>query len=329
MTHLDFRVLKRTVAITQVLAAKGLTEHFKKRGDRLIGPCPIHNGDNRSAFVVSLSKNLWHCFSRCNAGGDVVELVRRLDGLDYRETAERLASLASLVPPNASNFQQNGSLAEPLGPRNGCFRPYPRRLRLNPSTPFLLNKGVTASTASSFEAGAYLGRGFLEDCIGVRLHDLSGKPLGYAGRRLNGQHAMAHGKWKFPPRFPKNEILYGYHRLVNPRQLCVVEGPWSVMRLHQIGVAAVALLGANLSGVQRHVLANASDVTIMLDGDSTGRAASIRVQQALQAVDIKVHTAALPDNLDPDDLSDHQLKSFATLGFRRPSFGNVYRRSGD
>ncbi|MCP4549615.1 MAG: toprim domain-containing protein [bacterium] len=307
--HLDFKVLKQSVAIAQVLAAKGLTEHFKKRGDRLIGPCPIHNGDNRSAFVVSLSENLWHCFSRCHAGGDVVELVRRLDGLNYRQTAERLASLASLVPPTASHFQQSGSLAEPLGQPRKRFHPYSRRLLLDPSTPFLLNKGITASTASSFEAGAYHGRGFLDGCIGVRLHDLSGKPLGYAGRRLNGQHASANGKWKFPPRLPKNQILYGYHRLGNPRRLCVVEGPWSVMRLHQIGVPAVALLGAHLSGIQRHVLANASAVTIMLDGDPTGRAASLRVQQALQA-DIKVHTAALPDNLDPDDLSDQQLKSY-------------------
>ena len=322
-THLDFKLLKQTVSISQVLAAKGLTNHFKKRGDKLIGPCPIHGGDNPSAFVVSISKNLWYCFSGCRAGGDVVDFVRRLDRLSYRETALRLASLASLAslsPPSASASHSCRNTApsdakphtdpqprkEISSSRLQPFRPYTRRLFLDHDSPFLQHKGISKATARTFEAGAYHGLDFLQDCIGVRLHDPSGNPLGYLGRRLDHQQAMTYGRWKLPTLLPKRHILYGLHRVANllRRGLCIVECPWGVMRRHQLGVPVVA----HLSATQRQLLTNAAKIVILLDGDSTGRLASLQIKQAL--IDTtEVQLSDIPDGLDPDDLSDQQLKS--------------------
>lgn len=92
--HLDFRLLKRQVTIQTVLADNGLLHTFRRRGDRWTGPCPLHAGDNPRAFVITPSRNLWYCFTRCQVGGDVVELARRLLHLSYLETAHYLASLA-------------------------------------------------------------------------------------------------------------------------------------------------------------------------------------------------------------------------------------------
>jgi DNA primase len=319
-SHLDFKILKNTVSISQVLAAKGLTNQFKKRGDRLFGPCPIHGGDNPSAFVVSISKNQWYCFSQCRTGGDVIELVRRLDHLSYRQTAARLASLTSLSPLSPMGQSTASSAAKPHADRQSRqehpsrrvqpFRPYTRRLFLDPDSPFLQQKGISTRTARAFEAGVYHGPGFLQDCIGVRLHDSSGKPLGYLGRRLDRQQAMTYGKWKLPSRLPKRQILYGFHRVANflHRALCIVECPWGVMRLHQLGVPAVALLGAYLSEPQRQLLTTVKRVVIILDGDSTGRTASTQVKESLiDTTDVKI--VNLPDNLDPDELSDQEFKS--------------------
>ncbi len=329
--HLDFQVLKRTVTVEQVLAARGIDELFKKRGDRLIGPCPIHGGDNPTAFVVSISKNLWHCFSGCQAGGDVVELVRRLDHISYRETAERLASLASsssLSEPtntprqDAASPHADQSMHQRLRKRQPPMRcqpsrPYTRRLDLDPTSSFLRDKGISASTARSFEAGVYSGLGFLQGCVGVRLHDLSGNPLGYAGRRLNSKLVTSYGKWKLPKGLPKSQILYGYHRVAAflDQSLCIVEGPWDVMRLHQIGVPAVAILGAHLSAAQHLALRSASSLVILLDGDATGRTASLRIKRTLNnTTDVRI--VILPDRLDPDDLSDQQLRSLLANVFQ-------------
>jgi len=300
--YLNFAYLKRRVSIVTVLKTKGVMAQFKTRADQLFGPCPVHGGDNPNAFVVSLSKNIWHCFTGCNAGGDIIELVRRLYGKDYRQTAAFLSSLADTAPTS-----QTVCLAHY---RKKSFRPFTARLRLDASTPWLQKKQINPETAKRFEAGAYQGAGFLKECIAVRLHDLLGHPIGYTGRQLNPNLAKQYGKWKFPPGLPKNEILYNFHRIRsgNPMAVVVVECPWGVMRLDQLNIPAVALLGIHLSSLQLDVLKKLSRVVLMLDGDYAGRSATIRIRKALEPY-TKVHCITLPSDLDPDDLTDNALLS--------------------
>ncbi len=299
--HLTFKYLKRQVSIAAVLQDKGLITAFRKRADQLVGPCPVHGGDNPNAFVISLSKNIWHCFTQCDAGGDLVEMVRRLDNKTYRQTAAYLASLANI--PKASFRVQQTHKTKP-------FRPFTRSLTLNPSTPWLNKKGISSLTAKRFEAGAYDAPGFLNGCIGVRLHDLQGQPIGYAGRRLHPKQVQLYGKWKLPPALPKSSLLYNFHRLRSyaPISLVIVEGPWAVMRLAQLNIPAVALLGIHLSPTQRDILQTVQRVILMLDGDRAGRQANICIQKFLEP-NTKVHTITLPLNHDPDDLTDDQLAS--------------------
>lgn len=308
--HLDFRYLKQRVSIEQVLANNSVTEGFRRRGDRLVGPCPIHGGDNPRAFVADLERNTWFCFSRCGRGGDIVELVRLLGHPDYREAACYLASLvgqrSTLLPgpPQRSSTPQAG------------FRPFTRRLPLDPGAPMLARKGIEPATARRFEAGTYHGRGFLRGCLGVRLHDSAGRPIGYAGRRLDEQQVRQFGKWKMARRLPKSRLLYSWHRVVRalPMTLIVVEDPWSVMRLFQLGLPAVSLLGIHLSEHQRCLLSEVPHVILMLDGDEAGREATRRILRELGQY-VTVAVVSLPDGLDPDDLSDDRL-----LALLRPLF---------
>lgn len=303
MSYHDFRILKQSVSIPQVLRHRGLLDLFKTHGEKLVGPCPIHAGDNPNAFVVSLDRNLWYCFSRCTRGGDVVDLVRALDQVSFVEAGDYLASVASLPPPPTPAAPQSRRSQA----RSRPFTPFTRKLPLDPTADLLRRKAISPPTASLFETGAYRGRGFLQDCVGVRLHDPSGHPLGYAGRRLIPEHAANYGKWKLPPRLPKSSILYGFHRLQLPAPtICVVEDPWSVMRLHQLAIPAVALLGSSLSDAQRHLLAVHPRVVLLLDGDPAGRSAARRIHNTLSPTN-DVRVVSLPDGSDPDDLDDDHL----------------------
>ena len=238
-----------------------------------------------------------------NAAGDIIELVRALDGVGYREAGLALARI-DLLPG-----------AEPMhAPRSSnshlrSFTPYTRRLDLDPQASFLARKGITAVTARRFEAGAYRGtRGFLAQCVGVRLHDAVGRPLGYAGRRLEPDQAARFGKWKFPPGLPKSRLLYGWHRIAHTRELLVlVECPWAVMRLAQLDVPAVALLGVHLSTHQQQLLADARRIVLLLDGDHAGRSAATRIANSL-AHTHRVQVVTLDDGQDPDDLPDDALR---------------------
>lgn len=182
--------------------------------------------------------------------------------------------------------------------RAELFTPYTRRLTIDPEHPFLTTRRIQPRTARSFEVGAWYGYGMLGGCIAVRLHDLEGSPIGYAGRRLD---PGSRGKWVFPRRLPRNRLLYGWHRARGHDQLVVVEGAWEVLRLHQLGVVAVALLGTHASVEQLRLLRTVP-CRILLDGDPAGRAAARRL-----AVDLRASVIDAPPGRDPADLSDRQL----------------------
>jgi DNA primase len=300
-SSLAFSHLKRLVCIEQVLAARGVIASLTQRGQRLIGPCPVHHGDHPQAFVVDLAKDLWYCFTRCRGGGDVVELVRRMDHCPYPHVARYLASLVQVGPTPARTEATRPDRA---------YQPYTRTLRLDPHAPLLAHKGIWARTARHFEAGAYQGPGFLQGCVAIRLHDPDGRPIGYAGRRLDPAQAWQYGKWKFPPGLPKRELLYGFHRLTSRLQqgLALVECPWAVMRLAQIGIPAVALLGIHLSGTHVQLLRRTPHIVLMLDGDQAGRSASRQIADTLNThTRTQVHRIDLPQGLDPDDLDNSEL----------------------
>ncbi|MCP4286120.1 MAG: toprim domain-containing protein [Gammaproteobacteria bacterium] len=217
------------------------------------------------------------------------------------DVARYLASLAQISPTPAR--------AEARAP-DRAYQPYTRQLRLNPHAPLLADKKINVQTARYFEAGAYHGRGFLEGCVAVRLHDPAGHPIGYAGRRLDPAQVRQYGKWKFPSGLPKCKILYGFHHIRSRlhQGLVVVEGPWGVMRLHQIGIRAVALLGVHLSPTQLQLLYQTPRIILMLDGDQAGRSASHQIADTLnQYTSTQVHRIDLPQDLDPDDLNNQEL----------------------
>lgn len=298
--ELDFRNLKRVVSVERVLADQGILSGLRRRGPSWVGPCPLHGGDNPNAFVVHRERNLWRCFTVCRAGGDVVELARRLHDGSYRLAARYLARLAgSLATVGATVAGVALGATAPARP----FRPFPRSLPLDPNASFLAAKGILPRTAVRFEVGAFHGHGMLASCVAVRLHDPVGQPLGYAGRRLAD---LQRGKWVFPPSLPRSRLLFGYHRIAADRRrwgLVVVECPWAVLRLAQLGIPAVALLGTQLSEPQHALLAAVTRVILLLDGDPAGRRAALEIQQRLPRAAI----VDLPDGHDPDDLSNADL----------------------
>lgn len=319
MSHsgLCFKQLKQLVTIEHVLASRGLLTQLTRRGDRLVGPCPVHGGDNANAFVVHLAKNVWHCFTRCGGGGDVVKLVRRIARTDYRGAALYLASLID----HHTTASHPVVTAPPPSTTTATFRPYTRQLRLDSTAPFLLRKGIRPDTAARFEAGLYRGRGFCAGSIAVRLHDIHGQPLGYAARRLDLGDSNRRGKWMLPPRIPKNALLYGYHRCADAlrsRGVVVVECPWGVMRLAQLSLPAVALLGTHMSERQQRIIAQAPTVVVMLDADPAGADATRRLRHRL-APSTNVRTVILPKGADPDDLHDRQLLHLVNAACRSPS----------
>jgi Toprim domain/CHC2 zinc finger len=81
-----------------------IEDETARRGIKLVGkvdrcgPCPVCGGHDR--FGVNTKKQLWNCRG-CGKGGDVIALVRFLDGCDFREAVECLTGERASVPRQA------------------------------------------------------------------------------------------------------------------------------------------------------------------------------------------------------------------------------------
>jgi len=93
---------------------------------------------------------------------------------------------------------------------------------------------------------------------------------------------------------------YLVHRTARVRRhgLVLVECPWAVMRLAQLRLPAVALLGTHLSDHQARLLADVPRLLLMLDGDPAGRTAAPRIYRRLTP-HAAVSVARLPEGLVP------------------------------
>jgi DNA primase len=308
----SFRYLKKQVGIGRILSHYGLDHRLIRRGEQLFGPCPLHGGDNRTAFRVHIGRGLWRCFTACG-GGDTVELIRKIEHCSYAEAAGHLQRIAEASTPEA---KQPTGVCSPYS--RGAFTPFTRSIPLDPRCHFLQNiKAIRPVTALRFEAGTTRYSPFLKNTVAVRLHDMLGNPLGYCGRRIDPDEAARFGKWRFPKDFPKAQILYNAHRAqaFRSKGIILVECPWAVMRITQAGFPnVVALLGTNLSQAQTTWLASARSILVVLDGDPAGDKAASSILSSLRPY-TSVLRHQLENKMEPEDLSDPVLRSILRTHF--------------
>lgn len=300
-----WREWKARVRIVHILEDIGRLVEFRVSGRRLIGPCPVHGGDNRRAFSIDRERDLWFCFTRCRSGGDVIDLAWHLSGRSWIRTAAWLERLAAAPVHRLPHKDHRLSASH----ANRPFQPFTRRLELDPTHPFFRRLHIREETLRLFEAGSWAGPGFLQGTVAVRLHDLNGGPLGYAGRRLDQAEISRWGKWKWPPGFPKSKLLWNWHRVAPGADdgLIVVEGAWSVMKLWQAGFRnVVALAGVHISPDQAQLLSLARRLTLFLDGDPAGLRATAR--SLASSFHPCVRAVYLPHGHDPADLTESHLR---------------------
>jgi DNA primase len=174
MHNLDysFHHLKVKVGIDAILCHYQLNLHLKQHGDQLFGPCPLHGGDNQTAFRVNLGRGLWRCFTACG-GGDQVDLICKIECCSYAEAARHLQRIAAALQKTSQ------AISPSIPSHERAFTTFTRFLALNPRCHFLQKiKAILPATAARFEAGTSCSSTFLKNMVAVRLHDMDGFPIG-------------------------------------------------------------------------------------------------------------------------------------------------------
>lgn len=75
--------------IVEVVTRSGV--NLQRRGANYMACCPFHN-ERTPSFIVSPSRNTYHCFS-CGVHGDAIDFVMRLDTKTYPEAIEHIAKM--------------------------------------------------------------------------------------------------------------------------------------------------------------------------------------------------------------------------------------------
>lgn len=96
-TKLNLEYLLQKTDLVELVRQSGVDLH--RSGKEFRGRCPIHHGDNATAFVLYEDENeigRWHCHTKCQRGGDAIDFVQRTQGIDFLNAVRYLAKFSGL-----------------------------------------------------------------------------------------------------------------------------------------------------------------------------------------------------------------------------------------
>ncbi|MBK7956720.1 MAG: toprim domain-containing protein [Bacteroidetes bacterium] len=139
------------------------------------------------------------------------------------------------------------------------------------------------------------------------IHNLSGKVIGFGGRKLTTQdNAPKYINTPESELYQKSKILYGIsqaRKAIRAEDHCLlVEGYTDVVSMHQGGVEnVVASSGTALTVDQIKLIKKFTEnIIILYDGDSAGVKAALRGLDMVLEAGMNLKMVLLPDNEDPD-----------------------------
>lgn len=314
MAHgwVDFRVVKTSVSLAEVLRSYGVDRLRSRRPGQLEGRCPIHRGGRVDAFHVSLTQNAFQCFA-CQAHGNVLDFVAAMEPCSVREAARLLARRYPVPASGTGSIQgaavglAGGEKSNWLGKNEGFNKPLSFTLRgVDASHPYLETRGILPETAARFGVGFYAGPGLMSGRLVIPIHDPGSKLVAYTGRSLDGTAP----KYRLPARFLKSQVLFNFHRAaaLGQSSVVVVEGYFDCLKVHQAGFPfVVALMGTALFPMTEALLLERfRRVILMLDGDEAGRQATNRIAAQL-AGHCSLRRVIVPAGRQPDQLSSAEI----------------------
>ncbi|MDM5263165.1 DNA primase [Sulfurovum sp. XTW-4] len=325
--------LKNSIDIVDVI---GSYIELRKAGANYKANCPFH-GEKTPSFVVSPSKQIYHCFG-CGVGGDSIKFVMELEKLSYPEAIEKLASMHNFsltYTKGSSDYSDAKRVLEAVG------QWYVKNLNHNETAmKYLLDRGISQNSIETFEIGyvpsggeviqflqrALLplpkaaeagiiaqnenGNGYyarLVERITFPIYSTSGSLVGFGGRTISNHPA----KYINSPQtklFNKSRLLYGYHlakeSIYKNKKIIVCEGYLDVVMFHQAGFKeAVAGMGTALTPEHLPLLRKGDPKVILAyDGDKAGVAAALKSAQMLSVAGFDGGVVLFPDGQDPADL---------------------------
>jgi DNA primase len=330
---------------TDILDVVGAYVNLARKGDRWWGLCPFHS-EKSPSFSVSPDSNLFYCFGCQKGGGVyqfLMEMESLNFPEAVRSMAEK-AGVDIPEEEGGEERRDNRRAIEDLYKRvASTFRwLFVNHPDAEHAREYLVNRGINNETAELYNIGWAPADGewlhnfllkkkysndFLEesglfsrkspkwsyfvDRIMFPVMPDSERVVAFSGRALNDRGP----KYINSPEtviYKKSHHLYGMAQAKkNIRQnknVVICEGNLDVLSCMQAGIGeVVAPLGTAFTNDQaRLIKRHADSLTLLFDGDSAGRKATVKAAITAEQVGLTVKSVNLPSGSDPADILSSQ-----------------------
>jgi len=313
-----------------------LLEHlgvdFSHQGKMIVCACPVHNGDNTSAFNLyteELSNGLrgnWKCRTQgCEKkfGNNILAFLRGTLELSWKDT---VGWACNFLGVNYVNFK--GVSSSELEKRQ-----YITGINSLSNKPKEENRGVTRDIIISkltIPCSYYLKRGYSKDILSrydvglcedrnKKMYGRAVVPIynahyeyavGFTARSINENYNY---KWIHSTGFQASHYLYNYwfakEHILTSGVVILVEGPGDVWKLEQSGIhTSLAMFGTDLSDQQLSLLysCGANSIIILTDSDEAGRMSSKKIEDKCKRL-FRIFSPTL-SSADVGDMSEKNIK---------------------
>jgi DNA primase len=294
----DLTTIKQALKdnVNAVVAFLGLK--LDRNGSLLMGCCPIHGGDNPTAFHIQTDgpyRGKIHCYtSDCNKGGtDLLSLIMRVRKISFPEalkvSADIIGDRISFTSPAPSFFirKPNDIDPSPAVPLVGkASRVSVRNLLEIPSRYYLTERNFDGKILDDYDVG---------DCwvVGNRMrgrtvfpvYDFDYKCVGAVGRKISSTWQTT--KWKNSKGFQASRTFYGLWNYNKTGRAIVVEGQGDLLRLRQAGYSdSLGMFKKELSEDQIRLLRDmgVKDLLVITDSDSAGNEGYESIKQKTEGL---------------------------------------------
>jgi len=301
--------------------------------------CPIHGGDNATAFSYDSDRKIWSCFTKhCHKkyGNDMIGLIRSVLDCTFAQAVSWINENIGINEEiNLEDIYNSSSVDDYLSAKGRKNESIDESKLDNLKKDFssIQDRGFSEELISEFEAGLCLSELIIHQRIMLPIRNIEGSLIGFTGRSIHSKNEVTGGyypstfkpkqntahffsKWRnYPKKLNKSIELYNIHKAkpyIKETNSCfVVEGPFDLWRMWSFGFKnCVASLGTGLTEVQAKTIADQGcmDLYVMYDSDDAGARASENIKSRFSN-NFNVYIINMPRGKDPADLTKDELYS--------------------
>lgn len=303
-------IIKDNLDVEKVLEhynAKEITPY----GEYIRCCCPIHGGDNPTAFVMKRELGLWSCKTGSCGDGDIFHFVEKMDEIPFPEAVKKLAEILGLNIDDMEIIQRKDYYQKELEEFRKYIKSKRKKIELREFKIDAEIKSVkkfrtfNEETLKHFELG-YVKQLQVEKKSGgfFDMYERLVIPIYQkgimVGASLRKIRANDNPKWfHTPPTIETGNILYNYDSCTSDEPIIVCEGMFDVWAWYEAGFTnVVCTFGAHVTKEQYKILIRSGkDIVWSFDGDGAGEKAT---KEAIQMFKYKVNQWVIKFGVDQD-----------------------------